>query len=85
VWITGQDTATGQAALGELFDDWLWSLEPHLELLAIVVEGNRVAAQLHESMTVDGERRDFDIAVFFDVTDGVIARAKVYREGSADL
>jgi hypothetical protein len=85
VWITGQDVVTGRAALADLFDDWLWSLEPHLDPISIVADGNRVAAQLHESMTVDGERREFDIAVFFDVSDGLITRAKIYREGSADL
>jgi hypothetical protein len=34
---------------------------------------------------VNGERREFDIAVFFTVDDGLIRTAKVYREGSADI
>jgi ketosteroid isomerase-like protein len=85
VWITGSDTVTGQAALAELFDDWLWSLRPALRAISIIVEGDRAAAQLHESMTVDGELREFNIAVFFELHDGLITRGKVYREGSADL
>jgi uncharacterized protein (TIGR02246 family) len=85
VWITGADTISGRAALAELFDDWLWSLRPVLRATSIVVDGDRAAAQLHESMTVDGEPREFAIAVFFEVRDGLITRGKAYREGSADL
>jgi ketosteroid isomerase-like protein len=85
VWITGTDTVTGRAALADLFDDWLWSTRPALRPVSVLVEGDRAAAQIVESMTVDGQRRDFGIAVFFDVADGLITRAKVYREGSADL
>jgi ketosteroid isomerase-like protein len=85
VWITGSDTVAGRAALADLFDDWLWSTSPSLSAVSIVAEGDRVAAQLREVMTVDGRRREFTIAVFFEVADGLITRAKVYREGSADL
>ena len=85
VWITGTATATGRAALADLFDDWLWSMQPRLELRTLIVDGTRAAAQLHESLTVDGALREFEIAVFFEIEDGLISRAKVYREGSADL
>jgi hypothetical protein len=60
-------------------------MNPHLVTRSIVVDGDRAAAQLHETITVDGGVRDFEIAVFFDIAGGVITRAKVYREGSADL
>jgi ketosteroid isomerase-like protein len=85
VWVTGRDTVTGRAALAELFDDGLWALEPHLDLLSAVVEDSRAAAQLRESITPDGERQSFAIAVFLEFKGGLISRAKVYREGSADL
>ena len=85
VWITGQDSATGTAELAELFDDWLWSLDPHLETIRSAVDGDTVAAELHERITVDGARREFSIAAFFTVTDGLITRAKIYREGNADI
>jgi ketosteroid isomerase-like protein len=85
VWITGQDTAIGRSALAELFDDWLWSLDPHLETIRLAVDGDTGAAELCESITLDGRRRQFSIAVFLTVTAGLITRAKVYREGSADL
>ena len=85
VWITGSDVATGREALAELFDDWLWSTEPELSVVSMVADGDRAAAQLHEAMTVDGRRREFMIAVFFELADGLIRRAKVYREGTADV
>jgi ketosteroid isomerase-like protein len=85
VWITGQDSAVGRAALAELFDDWLWSLDPHLEATRLAVDGDTAAAELLESITVDGQRREYSIAAFFTVADGVITRAKIYREGTADI
>jgi uncharacterized protein len=85
VWITGHDTAVGRSALAELFDDRLWSLDPHLETIRLAVDGETAAAELRESLTVDGTRRQFSIAAFLTVTDGLITRGKVYREGSAHI
>jgi hypothetical protein len=85
VWITGEDTTTGQDALADLFGDWLWSMRPRLEVRSLLVDDTRAAAQLHETLTVDGAVREFEISVFFEVEDGLIRRAKVYRAGSADL
>jgi ketosteroid isomerase-like protein len=85
VWITGTDRFEGDEALGEVFDAWLWTLSPELTVLGLVVDGNCAAAQLHESLVIEGERQEFDIAVFFELDEGRIRRAKVYREGSADL
>ncbi len=85
VWITGQDTVTGRDALAEVFDDGLWSMAPHLEPLTVLVDADHAAAQLRESITVDGAPRAFHIAVFLEFADGLIRRAKVYREGSADI
>jgi ketosteroid isomerase-like protein len=85
VWITGTDRFAGTTALADVFDAWLWTLEPRLTVLSLVVEDDRAAAQLHESLVVDGQRREFDIAVFFELAGGQIRQGKVYREGSADL
>ena len=85
VWITGHDVATGRAALAEVFDDWLWSMRPRLEVVALVVDGDTVAAELRESLTVDGATREFAIAAFFRIENGLITRAKIYREGNATL
>lgn len=84
-WITGRDRFAGRAGLAELFDSGLWALEPSLTVVRMIANGTTVAAQLREQLTVAGEPRDFAIAAFFDVRDGLIRRAKVYREGSADI
>jgi hypothetical protein len=85
VWATGQDVARGSDALAELFDAGLWELDPSLRVLTLVDADPLVAAELHETLKVGGERRDFRIAVFFTVAGGLIRSAKVYREGSADI
>ncbi|MCU1658124.1 MAG: nuclear transport factor 2 family protein [Pseudonocardiales bacterium] len=85
IWVTGQDTTRGRAGLAELFDPWLWSLNPSLTVSRLAAEGNVVAAELREQLTVDGELRTMNIAVFFDVCDAQIVVAKVYREGHADI
>ena len=85
VWITGADRFAGTVELTELFGDALWAMRPSLEIRAMVADDVRAALQLHESLTIDGEEHAFDIAVFLEFADGLITRAKVYREGSADL
>jgi hypothetical protein len=84
-WSTGQDVMRGRDALAEMFDAGLWELDPSLTALSIVAEDRIVAAELHERITIDGELRQFSIAAFFEVTGGLIHRAKVYREGIADI
>ena len=85
VWITGQDVIRGTAQLEELFDDWLWTLGPSLTIDTVVSDGHHVAAQLTEELTVDGVRQRMSIAAFFVVEAGRITRAKIYREGNADI
>jgi hypothetical protein len=85
-WATGQDTFVGTAALEGLFDDGLWALAPSLEVLTLVCDGPRAAAELREVLVVDGETRTFTIGVFFVVDGyGFITSGRVYREGSADI
>lgn len=85
IWITGQDVVRGTTSLEELFDDWLWTLDPSLTVETLMSDGHHVAAQLTEELTVDGTRRRMSIAAFFVVDAGRITRAKIYREGSADI
>lgn len=85
VWSTGTDTFRTVAALATLFDQALWALRPTLTVRSMVVNGSTVAAELRESLFVDGELRTYDIAVFFTVQAGLIVQARVYREGSADI
>jgi ketosteroid isomerase-like protein len=85
VWATGQDVFRGRPALGELFDDGLWAMAPSLRTLRVIAEDDAAAAELHEQLTIDGMAREFTIAAFFSITDGLISRATIYREGSADI
>lgn len=84
-WSTGRDTRHGQAALTELFDDGLWELAPHLHVVRLLVEGDRAAAEIVETLTIDGAQHVFAIACFFDLQHAVIHRVTVFREGTADL
>lgn len=85
VWSTGRDTLRGHAALAELFDDGLWALAPALRVVSLVAEGDRVAAEVVETLTIDGVEQTFRIACFFELQDGLIRRVNVFREGTADL
>jgi len=85
-WATGQDVVVGAAALAELFDEGLWTMTPSLDLLSLVCEGPRAAAELRETLVVDGETRTFTVGAFFVVDEGgLITSGRVYREGSADI
>jgi hypothetical protein len=85
VWATGQDVCRGHDELAGMFDAGLWALEPSLTAARTLTDTTSVAAELVERITVDGQVREFHIAAFFTVADGVIRTAKIYREGSADI
>lgn len=85
VWITGTTTVRGRAELAELFADAMAGLLPTLVIESLLADGDRVAGQLTETLTVDGDERTFSIAGFYQLRNGLIASAKIYREGSADI
>jgi uncharacterized protein len=85
VWSTGADRFEGRQALHDLFDAWLWSMTPRLDLVRLIVEGDTASAECVEHLVIDGEPAGFAIAAFFTVRDGLLVRVKVFREGSADL
>lgn len=84
-WLTGQDSFHGHAELAEMFDDWLWSLNPSLRVLRLVAQAESVAVEMVETLTVEGAEKVFPIACFFDFRGSEIRRVKVFREGSADI
>ncbi len=84
-WSTSADTFHGTQALAGIFDDGLWAMQPSLTIVDLLVDHDRAAAQMVETLTVEGQQRRFMIACFFEVCAGRIQRAKVYREGSADI
>jgi hypothetical protein len=85
VWATGQDVCRGHDELAGMFDAGLWGLNPSLTTTRMLADATTVAAELIERITVNGEQREFHIAAFFTVEQGVIRNAKIYREGSADI
>jgi len=86
VWATGSDVFRGIRQLREeLFDEGLWAMRPSLVVRTLLVEGPAAAATLHETLAVDGGRREFDIAVFFTLRETLIRTVTVFREGSADI
>jgi len=85
VWITGTTTVRGRAALTGLFDEAMRGLLPTLEVHDLIAADDRAACQMTETLTYRGERRTCPIAAFYELREGRIASAKVYREGSADV
>jgi uncharacterized protein len=84
VWSTGSDVFRGPA-LADLFGDKLWAFEPELEVRTLVADASSAAVEFRESIVVAGAANTFDIAVFMTLSDGLITRVKVYREGTADI
>jgi predicted kinase/limonene-1,2-epoxide hydrolase len=84
-WRTGRSDATGAAELRELFAGAIAGLAPRLRIRSLVADGHRVAAELTETMTVDGREVTAPITGWYEVRDGRIAAAHVYREGSAEV
>jgi hypothetical protein len=86
VWATGSDAFRGTSQLRtDVFDEGLWAMRPSLAVRTLLVEGERAAGMFHETLTVNEELREFDIAVFFTVHDAAIRTVKVFREGNADI
>lgn len=84
-WVTGTSRFRGIDALENLFANAFGGLSPTLHLLSLVAEDGRVAWELREDYATGGVRRTDHIAAFYRLEDGLIAAAKVYREGSADV
>jgi uncharacterized protein len=84
LWITGTSTVRGRAELTELFEGAISQLRPRLDLGELIAERDLVACQLVETLPGDTPQT-FAIAGFYRLRDGLIASAKIYREGSAEI
>lgn len=85
VWITGTSAARGRAEIAELFAGAMAGLLPRLVVENLLASGDRAACQLTEELTAGGDELTFSIAGFYQLRDGRIASAKIYREGSAEI
>lgn len=89
VWSTGAYTCRGETELRELFAGAFAAIAPTLELRGWVADTAEtpqlVAAELTETMTIDGRTLHAPIAGFYTIKGGLISTAKIYREGSAEI
>lgn len=60
-------------------------LLPALVIHDLLAVGERAACQMTETLTVAGAERSFPIAGFYRLRGRLIASAKIYREGSAEI
>ncbi|SDX78602.1 Predicted kinase [Modestobacter sp. DSM 44400] len=84
-WRTGRSDAAGTDELRALFAGALAGLSPRLTLRTLTARGDTVAAELTETLMVDGETRHVPISGWYQVRNGRIAQAHIYREGSAEI
>jgi uncharacterized protein len=85
LWVTGQTVVRGRSELSSFFGAAIDRLRPHLAMENLVAEDCRAACQMTETLLFEQEQRSYSIAAFFRLRDGLIASAKVYREGSAEV
>lgn len=82
-WMTGDYTVPG-GQLREFFEAAMASITPRLELMRVIDGTEAVAVELTERWHHEGEDRSAALVAVFEVRAGRIARAKIYREGSAE-
>lgn len=85
VWISGTTVVRGRAELAEFFGKAMEALMATLSISSLLAERDRAACQLTETLNVDGVERSYAIAGFYELRDGRISSAKIYREGSAEV
>ena len=84
-WVTGRSAVRGRDGLRGFFGAAIDGLRPHLAVAGLIAEDGRAACELTETLVFKQEPRSYSIAAFFQLRDGLITSAKVYREGSAEL
>ena len=84
VFATGEHLVVGARGIRAMFADALTALAPNLTLRTAVVQGEVVACELDERLSVEGSEFEFALAAFYTVRRSRIVRVKVYREGTAE-
>ncbi|MEM9609271.1 MAG: nuclear transport factor 2 family protein [Actinomycetota bacterium] len=85
MWLTGQDRLVGLAEVEPFFARAMAALRPQLEVHRLVADSGVVMAELIERLIHDGEAQTYPLVGVYDIADGRIVRAAIYREGTADL
>jgi len=73
-------TVVDPAEFAEFFGWAIREILPRMQLDTLLVDGDRVACQFVESVTLDGERKHLNRAAFYRVVDGLITSVHVYDE-----
>lgn len=73
-------TVVDPAEFPEFFGWAIREMSPTMRIDNLLVDGDRVACQFVESITLDGGRQHLQRAAFYRVAAGLIISAKVYDE-----
>ncbi|CAN5843297.1 hypothetical protein BH23ACT10_BH23ACT10_21160 [soil metagenome] len=77
----GDQTAIGARAVRELFADSFGSpVAAELTLQRAVVDGDTIACELTEQLTVEDTGHAIDVAAFYTVRSGELVRVRIYRD-----
>ncbi|MDT5408452.1 MAG: uncharacterized protein QOG14_672 [Mycobacterium sp.] len=79
VFVTGKATVVPQD-FEEFFGWAMREISPTMKITNLIVDGENVACEFVESVTLDGQRQHLSRAAFYTVNDDVITTAKVYDE-----
>ena len=85
VFANGDQLIVGRRGIRALFGQALGQVRATLEVRTAIAQGNAVACELTELVTVGEQTFEFHLAGFYTVHGGVITRAKIYREGTAEV
>ena len=73
-------TVVDPGEFAEFFGWAIRELTPRMRIDTLLVDGDQVACQFVESVTVDGQRRQLRRAAFYRVAGGLITSAEVYDQ-----
>lgn len=83
VFTAGEDLLVGRRALRAFFTDAFGAhVEARLELRRALVQGETAACELVETLASQGHALTFELAAFYTVREGRLARVRVYRDHS---
>jgi len=81
VFSTAEQLAVGARAISRLFaESFAAPASAHLELQRVVVDGDTVGCELTEQITAEGIQHALEVAAFYTVRGGRIARVRIYRD-----
>ena len=81
LFVAGAQQVVGRRALRQVFADaFAAPVTAELALRHAVVEGDTAACELVETLTLESGRHELDVAAFYTVSGGLLARVRVYRD-----